>query len=198
VALITKSALIERDLDLLASLAADGLVQVTVSVTTLDDELKRRLEPRTASPARRLTVVRRLAEAGIPVAILFAPVIPALNDHELENVLEASANAGATRAGYVVLRLPHEVAPLFGQWLQDHYPLRAAHVLSLVRQFRDGELNDPCFGTRMRGTGTLAKLLEQRFRKAAARFGLEGERGAQLNTAAFRVPPAPGEQLGLW
>jgi DNA repair photolyase len=197
VSIVTKSALVERDLDLLADLARDNLVRVMVSVTTLDNELKRVLEPRTASPARRLAIISRLREAGIPVGTLVAPVIPALNDHEVERILEAVASAGATTAGYVVLRLPHEVAPLFEGWLADHYPLRAKHVLNAVREMRQGQLNDPCFGSRMRGTGTLAKLLEQRFQRACGRLGLNNERDIRLSTTAFRVPAAAGDQLSL-
>jgi DNA repair photolyase len=197
VSIVTKSALVERDLDLLQDLASDNLVRVMVSVTTLDNDLKRVMEPRTASPARRLAVISRLKEAGIPVGTLVAPVIPALNDHEIERILEAVAGAGATTAGYVVLRLPHEVAPLFEGWLQDHYPLRAKHVLNAVRDMRKGELNDPCFGSRMRGTGALAKLLEQRFSKACRRLGLNNERDIRLNEKSFRVPPAAGDQLSL-
>lgn len=198
VAIITKSALIERDLDIIAPMAAANLVRVMISVTTLDDELKRRMEPRTASPARRLEVIARLAEAGVPVGVLAAPMIPALNDHELEAILEAAAARGAKRAGYIVLRLPHEVAPLFEEWLEQHYPLRKSHVMQLVRDMRQGRVNDPRFGTRMRGTGPLAKLMRQRFERACRQFGLNVEAGPDLDTTAFSAPTKPGAQLGLF
>jgi DNA repair photolyase len=198
VSIVTKSALVERDLDILTSMAADNLVRVMVSVTTLDDGLKRRMEPRTASPTRRLAIIRRLREADVPVGALVAPVIPALNDHEIEKIVEAVAAAGAEDAGYVLLRLPHEVAPLFEGWLAEHYPLRASHVLNRVRDMHHGQINDPRFGSRMRGTGTLAKLLEQRFQRACREFGLNEERDRALNTSAFRVPVRAGSQLALW
>ncbi|MCY4166132.1 MAG: PA0069 family radical SAM protein, partial [Gammaproteobacteria bacterium] len=151
VTIVTKSALVERDLDLLGELARLGLTQVALSITTLDDELKRRMEPRTASPRRRLATIERLAEAGVPAGVMFAPVIPALNDHELEAVLEAAAEAGGLWAGYTVLRLPNEVRPLFKDWLAEQYPLRAGHVMSRVRQIRGGKENDSAFGRRKRG-----------------------------------------------
>lgn len=188
VSIITKSALVERDLDLLTDLAAHNLVHVLVSVTTLDSELKRRLEPRTAGPARRLAAVRRLCAAGIPCGVLAAPMIPGLNDHELEQILAAAADAGARFAGYVLLRLPHEVAPIFSDWLDQHYPLRADKVRSLIRQVRGGALNDRAFGTRMRGTGPLAALLARRFEAACRRHGFTRESEASLDTTQFRVP----------
>jgi DNA repair photolyase len=199
VALITKSALIERDIDLLAPMAAANLLRVMISVTTLDDDLKRRMEPRTASPARRLEVIRRLTAAGIPCGVMAAPVIPALNDHELEAILDAAAAAGARHAGYVLLRLPHEVAPLFDEWLSQHYPLRKSHVLQRMRDMRRGQLNDPAFGSRMRGTGALADLLRQRFERACRQFGLNADDDrASLDTAAFRPPRSNTAQLGLF
>ena len=188
VAIVTKSALVERDLDLLGELARLGLTQVFLSITTLDDELKRRMEPRTASPRRRLATLARLAEAGVPAGVMFAPVIPALNDHELEAVLQASAEAGATWAGYTVLRLPNEVRPLFKDWLAEQYPLRARHVMSRVRQIRGGRENDAAFGSRMRGQGEYAALLRQRFDNACRRHGLNAGRRPALNTALFRPP----------
>jgi DNA repair photolyase len=197
VVIITKSALIERDLDLLAPMAAANLVRVMVSVTTLDDELKRRMEPRTAAPARRLGVIRCLAAAGVPVGVLAAPMIPALNDHELEAILAAAAAHGATRAGYIFLRLPHEVAPLFEEWLGQHYPLRSSHVLALVRDLRRGRLNDPGFGSRMRGSGPLASLMRQRFERACRELRLNAGPEVQLDTAAFR-PPRDSPQLHLF
>jgi len=197
VSIITKSALVERDLDLLQDLARDNLVHVLVSVTTLDDELKRRMEPRTAGPKRRLETVSRLSAAGIPCGVLAAPMIPGLNDHELENILAASADAGARFAGYVLLRLPHEVEPIFADWLQLQYPLKAAKVLSLIRQVRGGSLNDAQFGSRMRGSGPLAALLAQRFAAACRRHGFTRESQAALDSTRFRVPEGPGTQLSL-
>ena len=197
VSIITKSALVERDLDLLQDLARDNLVHVLVSVTTLDDELKRRMEPRTAGPRRRLETIRRLSAAGLPCGVLAAPMIPGLNDHELENILAASADAGARFAGYVLLRLPHEVEPIFAEWLQAQYPLKAAKVLSLIRQVRGGVLNDAQFGSRMRGSGPLAALLAQRFSAACRRHGFTRESEAALDATRFRVPAGPGTQYDL-
>lgn len=189
VSIVTKSALVERDLDLLADMARDTLVNVMFSITTLDPGLARKLEPRAASPARRLAAMARLHEAGVPVGVLFAPLIPAINDHELERVLEAARQAGATQAGYVLLRLPHELKQLFGDWLDCHFPDRSAHVLSLLRQLRGGALNDSQFGRRMRGQGVLADLYSQRLKRICTRLGMNQERLA-LNTSAFR-PPRP-------
>jgi DNA repair photolyase len=196
VAVITKGALVLRDLDLLRELAGQNLAQVTVSVTTLDPELKRTLEPRTASPQARLRVVAELARAGVPVGVFAAPMIPAVNDCELESILEAAAAAGARRVGYVLLRLPYEVKDLFRAWLDAHLPLRAAHVMSLVQQARGGRDNDPAFGTRMRGTGPWAAMLRARFERACARLGLNGERLLGLDASRFR-PPHSGRQLEL-
>ncbi|MCC7413600.1 MAG: PA0069 family radical SAM protein [Gammaproteobacteria bacterium] len=192
----TKSALVERDLDLIAPLAALGLVAIHVSVTTLDGDLARRLEPRAAAPARRLETIRRVAAAGIPVGVLFAPVIPALNDHELEDVLERAAAAGARNAAYVLLRLPHELPRLFSDWLAVHVPLRAERVLARLRDMRGGRDNDPRFGSRMRGGGAFAQLLAQRYRRACKRFGLERS-GHDLSTVQF-VPPPRDRQLPLF
>lgn len=170
---VTKSALVERDLDLLAPLAEQGLVHAFVSITTLDKELARKLEPRAATPQRRLEVIRNLSEAGIPTGVMVAPVIPALTDKDLEQILEAAAKAGARSAGYVFLRLPHELKALFRQWLETHCPLKAEHVMSLIRQSRDGRENDPQFGSRMVGSGQFAALIAQRFHIAQKRFGLD-------------------------
>lgn len=196
VTLVTKSALVLRDQDLLAALADQQLVRVMISLTTLDDELKRSLEPRAASGLARLRVVRQLSEQGIPVGVLLAPMIPAINDAELEAMVAAAAEAGAGSAHYILLRLPWEVAPLFEGWLQQHYPMRAEHVLSLVRQCRGGALNDPNFGSRFRGQGPFADLLEQRFRIAVRRAGLAPRGGlGELDCTSFA---APGQQLGLF
>jgi DNA repair photolyase len=195
--IVTKSALVERDLDILAPLARDNLCAVYVSVTTLDRRLARSLEPRAAAPQRRLEAIRHLAEAGIPTGVIFAPVIPALNDHELEAVLEAAAAAGARCAGRVLLRLPHEVKVLFREWLATHAPLKAAHVMSLVRQARGGRDNDARFGARMTGSGDYAQLLGKRFELACKRLGLNREELA-LDRRSFRVPARAGDQLGLF
>ncbi|TAH49857.1 MAG: PA0069 family radical SAM protein [Betaproteobacteria bacterium] len=197
VSLITKSALIERDLDLLAEFARDDLVHVMVSVTTLDDELARRLEPRAARPGRRIETIRRLREAGVPAGVLCAPLIPALNDHALESVVEAACAAGADSAGYVVLRLPHELRTLFADWLARHVPDRARHVMSLIADLRGGALNDARFGHRMRGTGVLADLYRQRLHRLQRKHGI-GRMRRELNTALFRPPRGDGPQLALF
>ena len=195
ISLITKSALIERDLDLLAPMAKKNLVQVTVSITTLDHEISRRMEPRTSAPARRLLAVKRLSEAGIPVNVNVAPVIPFLTDSELEPILEASAQAGATTAGYVLIRLPWEVKDIFRAWLEKHFPLKAAHVMSRIHEMRDGRDNDPAFGTRMVGTGLLAELLRQRFEKGCHRFGLNlPGSDMELDCSLFHPPALGGQQ----
>jgi DNA repair photolyase len=192
VTIVTKGALVLRDLDLLAGLARLRLVTVFVSLTTLDDELKRVLEPRAASPAARLRVVRTLADAGVPVGVLLAPMIPALNDHEMERLLDAAAGAGATRAAFMLLRLPHELGQLFEQWLHEHYPSRADRVLNLLRDSRGGRLNDPRFGHRMRGEGAYARMLAARFQAASRRLNLGQERRVELDTSQFlRDPRAP-------
>ena len=199
VTIITKGALVLRDLDLLADLARDGLAGVGVSITTLDVELKRVMEPQAASPHARLEAVRRLSEAGVPAGVLLAPVIPALTDPEMEAILEASAAAGAQWAGYVLLRLPYEVKDLFREWLATHYPDRAEHVMSLVRQMRGGKDYDSSFGTRMRGTGPLAELLRARFQIACRRLGLGTGRQQPPQTSLFRPPrlERSGPQLAL-
>lgn len=197
VSIVTKSVLVERDLDVLAPMAAQGLASVCISVTTLDAALKRDLEPRAAAPSARLRAIRALAAAGVPVTVLFSPVIPFVNDAEMERVLDAAADAGATGAGYIFLRLPREVAPLFQEWLVARYPLKAAHVMSLVRQARGGQDYVATFGARMRGQGPYADLLAQRFRLACRRFGLHG-RTAALRTDLFAPPPRTGDQLALW
>src|SRR5438876_4182812 len=176
VGIVTKSALVLRDLDLLAPMAKKGLVQVHLSLTTLDRGLARRMEPRAATPGKRLAAVEALAKAGVPVGVLTAPMIPALNDMELERLLEAAAAAGATTAGYVLLRLPLEIKELFEEWLRTHVPDRADRVLRLVRDTRDGKLYDPTFGRRMTGQGPYAELLGKRFRLACHRLGLNRQR----------------------
>jgi DNA repair photolyase len=195
VTIVTKGALILRDLDLLRAFAAEELIAVHVSVTTLDNDLKRRMEPRTAGPQQRLAMIRQLAAAGVPTGVMAAPVIPALNDHELESILEAAAENGARSAGYVLLRLPHEVAPLFVEWLREHFPERAEHVLSLVRQQRGGALYESQFGSRQRGFGPLAALLEARFRNARKRLKLHHE--VELRCDKFSAPRPSRGQLDL-
>ncbi|HRH82003.1 MAG TPA: PA0069 family radical SAM protein [Thiobacillaceae bacterium] len=190
--LVTKSSLVERDLDLLADMARDNLVHAAVSVCTLDADLARRLEPRAAAPARRLETLARLAEAGIPCAVLAAPMIPMLTDPDLERVLEAARRAGARAAGYVLLRLPHELKTVFRDWLRAHHPLRAEHIMSLVRQMRGGRENDAAFGTRQRGTGVFAQLLDRRFAAASRRHGLRGGL-SDLDGGRFRPPAAVGQ-----
>ena len=194
VTIVTKGAGILRDLDLLAALAEQQLVAAYVSLTTLDDELKRRMEPRTAGPKQRLEMIRALTAAGVSTGVMAAPIIPALNDHELEAMLEAAAAHGATSAAYVLLRLPHEVEPLFVEWLRAHYEDRADHVLSLMRQLSGGALYDSQFHSRQRGSGPFAALLATRFRNARRRHGLD--RNAALRTDLF-VPPTRGPQLTL-
>jgi DNA repair photolyase len=193
--IVTKSALVLRDIDVLRSLAQLELVAVHVSLTTLDDELKRRMEPRTAGPRQRLGILRQLADAGIPAGVITAPIIPALNDHELESMLEAAAQHGASSAAYVLLRLPHEVEPLFIEWLHAHYEDRAEHVLSLLRQLRGGRLYESQFHSRQRGRGPFAALLEARFAKAVRRHGLDRE--VTLRTDRFVPPGAARPQLTL-
>jgi len=198
VTIVTKSALVVRDIDLLADLAKDRLTSVVLSITSLTDDIKRTLEPRTASPQARLRVIRQLAEAGIPVGVLVAPVIPAITDHEMEHILAAARSAGASFAGYVLLRLPHEVKILFREWLQDHYPDRAAHVMSLINQARGGKDYDAKFGVRMRGTGAYADLLRTRFELAARKLGLDSADGRhELDTSLFRPPGPAASQLTL-
>jgi DNA repair photolyase len=196
--IVTKSVLVLRDLDLLTALAAHRLTRVTLSITTLDDVLKRTLEPRAAAPQARLRAARELHAAGVPVGVLVAPVIPAVNDAEIERIVELAAAAGAASAAYIPLRLPYEVAGLFREWLEAHFPERAAHVMALVRSMRGGRDNDPRFGARMRGTGEYAGLLAQRFALACRRHGLAERSGADLDTTQFRAPHPAGQlELGL-
>jgi DNA repair photolyase len=198
VTIVTKSALVIRDLDLLADLARDGLVSVMLSITSLDNDIKRSLEPRAASPQARLRVIEALARAGVPAGVLVAPVIPAITDHEMEDILAAAKDAGASSAGYVLLRLPYEVKDLFREWLAEHYPDRAKHVMSLINQARGGKDYDAQFGVRMRGTGAYAELLRTRFRLAKRKLGLDdAENRHELSTALFTPPPLNKSQLTL-
>ncbi|VVC76173.1 hypothetical protein AQUSIP_14790 [Aquicella siphonis] len=201
VAIITKSSLIERDLDLIAEMAARNLAAVAVSITTLRGELKRILEPRASSPQARLRVIRRCKEAGIPVRVMAAPMIPMINDNELEQILASAAEAGASHASYTLIRLPHEVKDLFKAWLTEHYPARASHIMSLIRQMRGGKEYDSRFGKRMRGEGEFATLLSQRFKIACKKFHLNVQPQAPLDTCCFARPlqSAPqAAQMDLW
>ena len=197
VAIVTKSSLVERDIDILSEMADDRLVSVYVSVTTLDAELARKLEPRAAAPHRRLQTIRVLAEAGIPVSVLAAPVIPVLTDPELDAILAAVKDAGAQSAAYILLRLPLEVSELFQQWLQAHYPLKAGHVMKRVRDTRGGKDYDSGFGLRMTGTGEFAGIIAQRFALACKKLDLKPREYA-LNCEAFRIPERSGDQLNLF
>lgn len=195
-AIVTKSALIERDIDLLQQLAVHGAVSVHISLDTLDGELARRMDPRAAAPHRRLQTIRALSEAGIPVGILVAPVIPWLTDHEIETTLAAAHEAGARSAHYALLRLPLELKDLFADWLQAHYPDKRDHVLSMVGDMHGGALYRSEFGTRMTGSGAFADMIRQRFQLACKRLGMNA-RGTEPRSDAFRPPPRGG-QLSLF
>ncbi len=197
VAVVTKGTLIERDIDILSELARDGLVRVGISVTTLDPAVSRAMEPRVPAPARRIATIRRLAEAGIPVRVMVSPVVPALTDHELEAILTAAAEAGAKAASYIALRLPREVAPLFRDWLAEHFPDRAERVLGRLRDLHGGAEYDATFGKRMTGQGKWAELLAQRYKLAARRLGLERHL-PPLRTDLFTPPLKSGDQLSLF
>ncbi|MGR9075076.1 PA0069 family radical SAM protein [Rhizobium leguminosarum] len=196
VSIVTKSAMILRDLDILQEMAAKNLVRVGISVTTLDRKLARTMEPRAATPPRRLETIRTLAEAGVQTAVMAAPLIPALNDHELERILESAKAAGAAEASYVILRLPLEVSPLFRDWLLQHYPDRYRHVMSLVRSMRGGKDYDAEFGKRMKGAGPYAWQIARRFEMAVRRFGLT-RRSVPLRDDLFVPPDGSGVQLSL-
>jgi DNA repair photolyase len=197
VGIVTKSALVTRDLDILAPMAARGLVKVAVSVTTLDPALARRMEPRAPTPPRRLDAIRQLAEAGIPVTVLVAPVIPAINDHEIEAILQASHAAGAREAGYVLLRLPHELKEIVRDWLQEHYPDKLDHVLSVLREARGGRDYDAGWTLRQTGVGPYAWMVGRRFEKALDRLGFSPRR-LKLRTDLFTPPQPRTGQLSLF
>lgn len=198
VGIVTKNAMIERDLDILAPMAGKRLVNVFISCNNLDHEIARRLEPRCSAPARRLEAMRRLSEAGVPVGVLVAPVIPFLTDDQIEAVLGAAWAHGARQAGYVLLRLPWEIKDIFKDWLERHYPLKAQHVMSRVREMRGGRDNDPEFGSRMRGTGELSGLLARRFELASRRLGFNrGSRYVELDTSRFAAPGG-AQQMALF
>ncbi len=187
--LVTKSSLVERDIDIIAPMAAQGLATIFVTITTLDRHITRKSEPRAAAPERRIETISKLSQAGIPTGVMVAPVIPALTDFDMENILEHAKAAGATRAGYVFLRLPHELSQLFQEWLLLNFPLKAEHVMSLVRQSRGGKDYDANFKTRMKGEGLFAELLSKRFKLACNRLALNRER-ISFNTNLFKAPEA--------
>lgn len=196
VAIVTKSALVMRDIDILSSMASRGLAKVGLSVTTLDRKLARSMEPRASTPAKRLEAIKALAEAGIPTSVLVAPIIPALNDHEIERILDSAKAAGASEASYVLLRLPLEVSPLFRDWLLQNYPDRYRHVMSLVRSMRGGKDYDSEFGKRMKGAGPYAWQIGRRFEMATKRLGL-ARRNMHLRDDLFVPPDGGGVQLSL-
>jgi DNA repair photolyase len=197
VSVVTKSNMVLRDLDRLFGMAKKRLAFVLISVTTLDRDLARCLEPRAPTPERRLQAMRVLAEAGVPVGVLSSPMIPGLNDSELESILEESAEAGAGFAGYIMIRLPLELKTLFTEWLEAHYPTKASRVIHLIRETHGGKLYEPKLGVRMRGTGEYAEMLGKRFQIALRRFGLSAERPV-LDIGRFRVPPKKGDQIHLF
>jgi DNA repair photolyase len=194
---ITKSALILRDLDVLSSMSEKNLVRVAISITTLDRKLARSMEPRAATPEKRVDAIRQLSAAGVPTVVMFAPCIPGLNDHEMEAVLERSAEAGAKGAGYVALRLPMEIKDLFKEWLATDHPDRAGRVMSLIRQIRGGKEYDSQWGKRMKGEGPIAALMSRRFATAKKRLGLDFKFGG-ADLSQFRVPPKAGDQIDLF
>jgi len=197
VGIVTKSGLVTRDIDILAPMARDGLVKVALSVTTLDRQVARKMEPRASTPAKRLEAIKALTEAGVPTSLLVAPIIPSINDHEIEAIMEAARDAGASEAGYVVLRLPLEIKDLFAEWLEAEFPDRAGRVLSVLRSMRGGKDYDARWFERQKGTGPIAMLIAQRFRLALRKLGLN-ERKYRLRTDLFRRPVAKGEQLALF
>jgi DNA repair photolyase len=197
VGIVTKSALVARDLDILADMAAKGLAKVALSVTTLDPRLARAMEPRASTPAKRLEAMRSLSNAGVPTAVMVAPIIPAINDSEIERILDAAVEAGATEAGYVMLRLPLEIKDLFREWLREHFPNKYSHVISLVRDLHGGKDYDATFGKRQTGSGPYAWSIGRRFELACRRLGLNRRR-LRLNTSLFRPPAKKRNQLDLF
>ena len=196
VGIVTKSALVLRDLDILTSMATRGLVKVAISVTTLDGKLARAMEPRAATPAKRLGALSVLSAAGVPTVVMMGPVIPAINDMEIEAILKAAAMAGVKEAGYTMLRLPLEVKDIFKEWLMTEMPDRASKVMALVKSIRGGKENDATFGRRMTGTGPYAWTIGRRFQMTAERLGINANR-VKLATDLFQRPPQVGEQMVL-
>ncbi len=197
VGIVTKAHLVTRDIDLLAAMAKKNLVHVFVSITTLDRRLARSMEPRASTPGKRLEAIRKLTEAGIPTGVMVAPVVPGLTDHELEGILQAAAAAGAHRAGYLVLRLPHEIKDLFREWLAENVPDRAGRIMAQIHELRGGRDNDPRFFKRHTGVGETAKLLAQRFEIARTRLGLKTKE-YELDASLFQPPQRPGQQITLF
>ena len=197
IGIVTKGALIERDIDILAPMAEKGLVRVGISLTTLDADLSRRMEPRAPSPQRRLRMIERLTSAGIPVRVMTSPVVPGLTDHELEHLLEAGQQAGADAASWIMLRLPREVSELWQDWLAEHAPGSAEKVMARLREMHGGKDYDPRWGHRMRGEGEYAKIIAQRFSNTCKRLGLQ-VKSAPLRCDLFAVPPQPGDQMNLF
>ena len=196
VGIVTKSALIARDADILGPMAEKRLARAYISITTLDRDLARRMEPRAPTPAKRLKAIEALSRAGVPVGVMFAPIIPGLNDHEMEEILQAASHAGAVTAGYVLLRLPLEIKDLFAEWLQAHYPDRAERVMTLVRDCRGGRAYDAEWGKRMKGTCPFADMVARRFAMACRRQGLD-KRSWEMDTTLFRRPAADADQFAL-
>ncbi|MEL6678367.1 MAG: PA0069 family radical SAM protein [Pseudomonadota bacterium] len=196
VSIVTKGALVTRDIDILGPMGRKGLAKVALSLTTLDTKLCRTMEPRASAPHARLRAIATLAKAGVPVGVATSPIIAGLNDHEIESLLEAGAKAGASWANFVTLRLPHEVSPLFRDWIRTHYPNRANKIMGKVREMHGGRDYDPQWGKRMRGEGVYAALIARRFDAARRRLGLR-DRTLDLDCSQFRVPPRPGDQLSL-
>lgn len=196
VGIVTKSALVLRDLDILQSMAEKDLVNVAISVTSLDGAVARKMEPRASTPMKRLQALEVLAASGVPTTVMVAPVVPAINDSEIEAILKAASAAGVQEAGYIILRLPHELRELFREWLQSEFPDRASHVLSLLKSMREGKDYDPTFGKRMKGVGPYAWSIGRRFEIMAKRLGLN-EMKRELRTDLFERPPQPGDQLSL-
>ncbi len=197
VGVVTKGTLIERDIDILSEMAANGLTRVGISLTTLDPDLSRKMEPRAPSPKRRLDTIRKLSQAGIPVRVMTSPIVPGLTDPEIEALLKAASEAGATTASWIMLRLPREVSDLWQDWLAEHYPDRVEKIMSRLREMHGGRSYDPRWGHRMRGEGKYAELVSQRFKVYARKLGL-AEQAAPLRTDLFRIPPRPGDQLSLF
>jgi DNA repair photolyase len=197
VGIVTKSALVTRDVDILSEMAAKGLAKVALSITTLDPRLARAMEPRASTPVKRLEALRLLSNAGVPTAVMTAPVIPAINDSEIERILDAAANAGVTEAGYVMLRLPLEIKDLFREWLKEHFPDKSKHVIALVRDLHGGRDYDATFGKRQTGSGPYAWSVGRRFELACRRLGLNRRR-SRLTTALFKPPARRGNQLDLF
>lgn len=195
--IVTKSSLVERDIDLLAPMAKKNLVQVFISITTLDKNLMQKMEPRATAPGKRLETIKHLSEAGIPTGMMFAPVIPIINDAEMETILGRSAEAGAINAGYVLIRLPHEIKELFKEWLETYYPLKADHVMNRIMDIRGGKENDPQFHSRITGKGIYAELIKKRFHHACKQSGLNLE-NKKLDVTRFIKPILSGQQINLF